>query len=156
MVPPELSNYFLATAGAGAALIGLLFVAVSIAPEHIVARRAPLERQAVAASTFTALVNAFFTSMGALIPRALGSTALVMSSLGLLNSLILGGNLLRHPKSWQNFLRRGFLIIVSLVIYGYEFYFALLLTTTSSVQYVYLIALLLLPVYGIGLTRAWE
>jgi hypothetical protein len=60
MLPPELSNYFLATAGAGAALIGLLFVAVSIAPEQIATRRAPLERQAVAASTFTALVNAFF------------------------------------------------------------------------------------------------
>jgi len=157
MVPPELSNYFLATAGAGAALIGLLFVAVSIAPEHIVARNAPIERQAVAASTFTALLNAFFISLGALIPDSLSGAALVMSSLGLLNSLTLGGHLLRHPKNWQNFIRRVFLILVSLGIYGDEFYNALRLTVTpSAVGNAYVLAILLLFVYGIGLIRAWE
>ncbi|HZR39533.1 MAG TPA: hypothetical protein VFB12_05410 [Ktedonobacteraceae bacterium] len=157
MVPPELSNYFLATAGAGAALIGLLFVAVSIAPEQIVTRRAPMERQAVAASTFTALLNAFFISLGALIPGSLGTLALLMSTLGLLNSLTLGGHLLRHPKNWQNFVRRVFLILVSLAIYGAEFYYALRLTITSSAaDSAYTLAALLLAVYGIGLIRAWE
>lgn len=157
MVPPELSNYFLATAGAGAALIGLLFVAVSIAPEQIATRRAPLERQAVAASTFTALVNAFFISLGGLFPGSLGWMALLMGSLGLLNSLTLGGHLLRHPKNWQNFLRRVFLILVSLAIYGDEFYYALRLTITSSaVDSAYALAGLLLAVYGVGLIRAWE
>ena len=157
MVPPALSNYFLATAGAGAALIGLLFVAVSIAPEQIATRRAPLERQAVAASTFTALVNAFFISLGALIPGSLGWIALLMSSLGLLNSLTLGGHLLRHPKNWQNFLRRVFLILISLAIYGDECYHALRLTITSSaVGSAYTLAGLLLAVYGVGLIRAWE
>ena len=157
MVPPELSNYFLATAGAGAALIGLLFVAVSIAPEHIVARNAPIERQAVAASTFTALLNAFFVSLGALIPGSLGWVTLLMSSVGLLNSLTLGGHLLRLPKNWQNFFRRVFLILMSLAIYGAEFYYALRLTITpSAVSSAYTLAALLLAVYGVGLIRAWE
>jgi hypothetical protein len=157
MVPAELDNFFLATAGAGAALIGLLFVAVSIAPEQTVMRRAPIERQAVAASTFTALVNAFFISLGALIPKSLGLDALVMSCLGLLNSLVLGGHLLRHPKGWQNFIRRVFLILLSLFIYGDEFYYALRLTITpTAVGNAYVLAVLLLPVYGIGLIRAWE
>lgn len=157
MVPPELSNYFLATAGAGAALIGLLFVAVSISPEQIASRRAPIERQAVAASTFTALVNAFFISLGALMPGSLGLIGLIMSFLGLLNSLALGSHLLRHPKNWQNFLRRVFLILLSLAIYGAEFYFALRLTITpSAVDSAYTLASLLLAVYSIGLIRAWE
>lgn len=156
MVPPDLSNFFIASASAGGALLGLLFVAVSIAPEQIVAHRAPLERQAVAASTFTAMVNAFFVSLGALIPGATGSFALTMSSLGLLNSLTLGFRLLRHPKSWQNFLRRAFLIVVSFVIYGFEFYDALQLTITHTAGNAYSLAVLLIPVYGIGLTRAWE
>jgi hypothetical protein len=157
MVPPELSNFFIASASAGGALLGLLFVAVSIAPEQIVTQRAPLERQAVAASTFTALVNAFFVSLSALLPGATGSISLVMSILGLLNSLTLGVSLLRHPKNWQNFLRRVFLILVSLVIYGYEFYFALRLTVAPSVVgNAYVLAGLLVTVYGIGLVRAWE
>jgi hypothetical protein len=77
MVPPDLANFFIASVSAGGALLGLLFVAVSIAPEQIVASRAPMERQAVAASTFTALVNAFFVSLGALIPGVTGTIALM-------------------------------------------------------------------------------
>jgi hypothetical protein len=34
MVPPEFANFFIASASAGAALVGLLFVAVSLAPER--------------------------------------------------------------------------------------------------------------------------
>jgi hypothetical protein len=34
MVPTDFANFFLSTAGAGAALIGLLFVAISINPER--------------------------------------------------------------------------------------------------------------------------
>src|SRR5260370_22343121 len=69
MIPAAFANFFIASAGAGAALVGLLFVAVSIAPEQLVTRRAPMERQAVAGSAFTALMNAFFISLVALIPH---------------------------------------------------------------------------------------
>ena len=157
MVPPELSNFFIASASAGGALLGLLFVAVSIVPEQIVTSRAPIERQAVAASTFTALLNAFFISLAALIPGSLGWAALTMSSLGLLNNLSLAGHLLRRPKNWQNFMRRVFLILAGIIIYGYEFYYALRLTVTrSAVDNAYVLAVLLLTVYGLGLVRAWE
>ncbi len=44
MVPPEFTNLFIASASAGAALVGLLFVAVSIAPEHIFMANAPVEQ----------------------------------------------------------------------------------------------------------------
>ncbi len=60
MVPATFANFFLATAGAGGTLIGLLFVAVSINPERIFSEGAPKERQAVASGAFTVLVNAFF------------------------------------------------------------------------------------------------
>ena len=48
------------------------FVAVSIAPEQIVSATAPVERRAMAASAFTALLNAFFISLGALVPTNIG------------------------------------------------------------------------------------
>ena len=53
--------------------------------------------------------------------------------------------------------RRVFLILVSIIIYGYEFYFAILIILEpNSVGNIYTLAGLLLGVYGIGLTRAWQ
>ncbi len=126
MVPETFNNFFLASAGIGATLVGLIFVAVSIAPEHIVQANAPIERQAMAASSFTALLNAFFISLGALIPGIIGSLTLVMSAFGF-------------------------------IIYGFEFYYAILIIKEpDNVGNFYTLAALLLAVYGIGLTRAWQ
>jgi hypothetical protein len=70
MVPPAFLPFFAASMGAAATLLGLLFVAASIAPERTVAAGAPVERQMVADSIFTALINAFFVSMGGAIPTS--------------------------------------------------------------------------------------
>ena len=157
MVPDALTNFFLASAGIGATLVGLIFVAVSIAPEKIVQANAPIERQAMAASSFTALLNAFFISFGALIPGSIGPITLIMSTIGLINSLLLAWNLLKERERWQNVVRRIFLILVSIIIYGYELYFAILIILKpGSVGNIYTLAGLLLGVYGIGLTRAWQ
>jgi hypothetical protein len=84
MVPQELTNFFTVSAGVGATLIGLIFVAVSIAPERTVMEGAPLERQAVAASAFSALCNAFFISFFALLPGdAFVTITFLMSAIGL-------------------------------------------------------------------------
>jgi hypothetical protein len=157
MVPPQFTNFFIASASAGAALVGLLFVAVSIAPERIVMANAPVERRAMAASSFTALLNAFFISLGALIPGSVGVITLIMSASGLFNSLFLAWNLLKERQSWQNVLRRIFLILASFIIYGYELYVAiLLLNEPDNLEGFYALTGLLLSVYGIGLVRAWQ
>ena len=157
MVPEAFNNFFLASAGIGATLVGLIFVAVSIAPEHIVQANAPIERRAMAASSFTALLNAFFISLGALIPGIIGSLTLVMSALGLTTSSLLAWNLLKERERWQNVVRRVFLILVSFIIFGFEFYYAILIIKEpDNVGNFYTLAVLLLAVYGIGLTRAWQ
>jgi hypothetical protein len=157
MIPDALTNFFLASAGIGATLVGLIFVAVSIAPEHTVQANAPIESQAVAASSFTALLNAFFISLGALIPANIGLITLLMSTLGIVNSSLLAWNLLKERERWQNVVRRIFLILVSIIVYGYEFYYAILiLKEPHNVGNIYALAGLLLGVYGIGLTRAWQ
>ena len=157
MVPESFNNFFLASAGIGATLVGLIFVAVSIAPENIVQANAPIERQAMAASSFTALLNAFFISFGALIPGTIGTFTLVMSALGLTTSVLLTWNLLKEREKWQNVVRRAFLIVVSFIIFGYEFYCAILIIKEpGNVGNFYTLAGLLLAVYGIGLTRAWQ
>ncbi len=118
---------------------------------------APIERQAMASSSFTALLNAFFISLGSLIPGSTSSITLVMSATGLINSLYLARNLLKKRERWQNVLRRVFLILVSLIVYGYELYFAILiLIEPNNLGNFYTLTGLLLGVYAIGLVRAWQ
>jgi hypothetical protein len=158
VVPPEFLNFFMASTGAAAALVGLLFVAVSLAPEQIVTRGAPVERRAVAGSAFTALINAFFISLVALIPHFNFGTLIVpFSSLSLLTSLLQAWSLLRPRKGWQSFLRRAVLVCLSLGLYGLELWNGVgLITDPTQVGFVYGLLFVLLGIFILALTRAWE
>jgi hypothetical protein len=158
VVPPEFANFFIASASAGGALVGLLFVAVSIAPEQIVAAQAPVERQAVAGSAFTALINAFFISLFALIPNFnIGFVIMPFSFICLLTSFIQAWRLLRRTNNWQSFLRRAFLVIISFALYGLELWNGYqLFTDPSQPGNVYSLISCLLGAFAIGLIRAWE
>ncbi len=158
LVPAAFANFFVASTGAGAALAGLLFVAVSIASEQTVLEGASLERRAVATSAFTALLNAFFVSLAALIPTTnLGWTALVLSLMGLSNTFMLGWNLLSQRSHRNNMVRRLVILVVSLALYGFELYYAAqLLRFPGQSNPVFALTSLLMGIYGIGLVRAWE
>lgn len=160
MVSADFFNFFIASAGAGAALVGLLFVAVSIAPEAIVTRKAPMERQAVAGSAFTALINAFFLSLVALVPHFnFGTVVVPFSCLCLATTLIQGRHLLLHPKNWQSLLRRTFLVLLSIGLYSLELVNGLqLLTAPLSTQpaIVFEVVWCMIGAFAVGLTRAWE
>ncbi len=158
MVPPEFANFFIASASAGGALVGLLFVAVSIAPEQIVASQAPIERQAMAGNAFTALMNAFFISLSALIPHLnLGFFIMPFSFICLLTSLIQASYLLRRPKNWQSLIRRTFLVFLSILLYGLELWNGYqLFTDPSQPGNVYGLISCMLGAFGLGLIRAWE
>src|SRR5581483_8580481 len=100
MIPASFSNFFLATAGAGAGLIGLLFVAISVNPERVLGSEGQPEHQAMAESTFTALVNGFFLSCAALIPvGGIGYAGMVFATLGLFSSARLAISLTRSHLS---------------------------------------------------------
>jgi len=158
MVPSEFKDFFVASTSAGAALVGLLFVAIAVAPERFVMGGAPSERRAVASSAFTALINAFFISFGALLPYSnIATLSLVMSSIGLVNSLFLGLTELRRPPNWRAGIRRAILILTSLILYGFELYYTiLLLRSPGDTGSVLVLADLVIGVYGLGILRAWE
>jgi len=158
MVPPEFINFFSVCAAVGATLVGLIFVAVSIAPEHIVMDSAPVERQAVAASSLTALLNPFFLSIVALIPHtSMGLIALILSSVSALNSLYLAWRLLKERQRLLAAVRKLSLIAAALVIYGYEFDAGLRLTMApSQSDPLYLLTGVMIGAYAFGLLRAWE
>ncbi len=159
MVPEAFHDYFVASTGAGAALVGLLFVAVSIAPQQTVMSAAPVERQAAATSAYTALLNAFFLSLVALLPQTnLGSAALVLSLIGLANSFILAWNLSRHAeRRWLSIVRRAVFILIGLLLYGEELYSAiLLLLSPTNAAPLSTLAAVLVGIYALGMTRAWQ
>jgi hypothetical protein len=158
MVPPEFTTFFVTCAMAAATLIGLLFVAVSIAPEDTVMQGAPVERQAVAASAFTALVNAFFIAAGAQIPRTyIGGLVVLFGGIGLLSTAALLRPLLQVGATRPNQVRTLILVAVSLVMYLSETWQGiLLLRTPSDVGSLYTLCGLLLGVIGLSLVRAWQ
>ncbi len=158
MVPEIYHDYFAASVGAVGALVGLLFVAISLAPEQTVREGAPPEKRALAANAFTALLNAFFVSMSALLPHAnVGYTAVVVSAVGIITSFMLGWELFTHPARWQRLLLRAGLLLAGFLIYGFEFYCGVsLVRSPEATRYVGFIASLLMVLFALGLTRAWQ
>jgi hypothetical protein len=158
MAGSDYSTFYAASAGAGAALIGLLFVSVSISPEATVQAGAPWERRAAAESAFTALVNAFFVSLGALLPDTnLGSFAVITSGFALLTCVGLAVDLVRERRGWPATARRATLILAALAAYGFELANGLtLLRHSSDPHALNAVATIVLCVYALGLVRAWE
>jgi hypothetical protein len=158
MQTPDFTDFFLASAGAGAALVGLLFVAVSVNPGRNVGPAAPPERQAVAASAFTALINAFFISLAALIAsNTLGDVTILVSSLSIVATLRLIGDLFAPHLSTGAYVRRVVFLAICLLVYGLQLYNGVeYIRPPVDVGYAYALAYLLLAVYAMGLTRAWQ
>ena len=93
-----------------------------------------------------------------LIPHLnLGTIIVPFICLCLVTTLIQAWQLLRLRKGWQSFLRRAFLVALSLFIYGLELLDALHLGTgPSQVGDLYGLIFVLVGVFALGLIRAWE
>ncbi len=157
MVPVAFTNYFIASVGASAALIGLLFVAVTVAPERIFGQDRKARDLVLASSAFMALLDAFFISLVALIPGTnLGYVAVLMGGLALLNTLSLG----RHlwvDRNHTPFTQVVTLLVGGIVIYVYEMGFGVaLLRSDRDTQAVTGLTYLLLGSYGLGVARTWK
>ena len=84
MVPGVYDAYLAAMATAAAALIGLLFVAVSVRDDTIFGPNAMPGGEALAITAFTGLVNSFVVSLLGLIPKTnIGEPAVVMAVIGI-------------------------------------------------------------------------
>ena len=155
---PEYTALFSASANASAALAGLLFLAVTVGPVPTVGPRAPVERRTVAASSFVALVNAFFVSLGALVPGAnFGSIALPVGLVSVFTTVRIAMELVAGPHTTAARLRRVVLVAASAMIYVIESWQGLqLLLKPDDRGPVSVIASMLLPIYFIGILRAWE
>ncbi len=157
MIPAEYSSFLVASTQASAALIGLLFVAVSIAPNRVFGAGADAKRTAMALSSFTAMANIFFVSFGSLIPHLTFGIMVVVVGAGAASQTL---SLLSLIGSWrrEGSLVRGIVLLaVSLGIYLFEIVIGLqlLYSTPDNALYTEL-ETLMLGIFSIALARAWE
>ena len=158
MTPPSLDTFLAASAGVAGALIGLLFVAISVAQERLTAENANPAHRVRASAALTAFGNALAVALFGLVPGiGLRGPAFVVGLLGLLfvvASLLL---LLRvresHPVP-----PRDVLFLAGLVaVFGLQLYYALrLIATAGDVGAARGIAVLIIVCFFIGIARAWE
>jgi hypothetical protein len=151
---PRVTSYLYFFAGAvtvAGALVGLLFVALSVSPHRLRQGPESVEHQAIAATAFTALVDALFISLIALEPGAGYRTgALVFGLLGLSSTSGLAARLWRARKDAHFSHRWPILLGVIIVIYAAQ-------TATgighagagTTATFVYIM-------FAIGIARSWE
>jgi hypothetical protein len=119
MVPEAFANFFLGTAGVSGALIGLLFVAISVAPERTTLL-AKLQFDLRVAKAFSVFSNALVISLFALIPTIdLGTTAIIVGAVSVASCIAMALLTLREGPSGA---RRAELarILVQGVVFVYE------------------------------------
>jgi hypothetical protein len=158
MTPPLLHDMFVASAGVAGALIGLLFVAISVEHERLTAPDADQVHRVRASAALTSFTNAFVISLFALIPGVgLRWTAFVVSLLGL---FFVAGSLLslRRVSQVKPVAPRDALFLVGLIVaFGLQLLFSLqLISRATNVGAAKGIAILVVVCFLIGIARAWE
>ncbi|HMD88091.1 MAG TPA: hypothetical protein VKF38_02915 [Anaerolineaceae bacterium] len=158
MVPSDYSTFFITMAGVGATLFGLIFVAVSIAPESFATEKATLDRQVKATAAYTALLNPLIISLFALVPHLqIGIAVIAASLISLANTFALTLSLLQNAEQRYERVRHSLFILAGFTLYGYEVYFAVrLLQFPQEIFGFFGLANMLIIIYIFGVIRAWE
>jgi hypothetical protein len=159
MVPESIHDFFVASGGGACALIGLLFVAISVAADRLARAEAGAQVMRIrAAAALTAFTNSLTVSLFALIPgHKIGPAALTVAILGL---AFVAAALLLLARSRP--LRRE-AIYDALFLVGLAVTFVVQLIEAAEViahpadtGTVNTIAALVIVCFLVGIGRAWE
>jgi hypothetical protein len=159
VIPDALRDFFLASASVAGALIGLLFVAISVSADRISRESAGTQVHRIRASAaLTAFANALAVSMFALIPgQKIGPTAVVVAIIGLLFILASLLSLVRLRRlRWTSVSDATFLagLAAALVIQLIQGLDVIAQPTDTGAMRT--IATLVIVCALIGIARAWE
>jgi hypothetical protein len=155
---PGFHDFFLASAGVAGALIGLLFVALSVAGDRLLGEGASQSHRVRASTALTTFTNALAVSLLALIPGfGAGGTASVVATVGLL--FVVGSllSLVRVRRVQRRQLRdAGFLVGVA-VVFALQLYFGLRLDADDGdIGALRGVCILVVVSFLVGIARAWE
>jgi hypothetical protein len=161
MAPDSLHDLFFAGAGVAGALIGLLFVAISVEHDRLTARDGDQVHRVRARSALTAFVNALVISLFALVPDdSLGVAATWAGSLGIL--FVLGSVLsVRRAQRTQTastgHLRQLTFLIVMLATFALQVVNGVrLLASEHNQAAANWLAVLVIVCFMLGIYRSWE
>jgi hypothetical protein len=158
VTPDQFHGFYAASAGVAGALVGLLFVAVSVTMERMAERGETQIHRVRASAALSAFTNALVLSLFALAPGGgLAVAAIVASGLGL--SHVVGSTMslmrLRTPRPSE--LTDSLFLVSLAVIYVFELLSGIRLAGDASAHGPnQTLPLLLIFCFTIGIYRAWD
>jgi hypothetical protein len=159
VVPESIRDFFAASAGAGAALIGLLFVAISVSAERLGRDKADAQVHRIRASAaLTAFTNALAVSLFALVPgQKIGPVAVVVAVTGLLFVTASMLSLIRlRQVRWGTVRDALFLLGLAVMFVVQLVSGAEVLAQPDNPGDVNTIAIVVIVCFLIGIARSWE
>jgi len=161
VVSDQFHEFFLGAAGVAGALIGLLFVAISVTPAAASGRAGHVYQQVRAAAAMSMFIDALVVSLLALLPgQYLGNGSTALAVAGLTSTVALVITFARTHDSSRTFwssARTLVLFAAVLVIYGFQLASALRLNGPAADNgQVSEQATLVIIMFLMGIARAWE
>lgn len=156
VVPASFHDFFLGSASGAAALVGLLFVAISVAPHPVVGSQAALGHQVRASMALSALLSPLILSLVALIPGANeGWAALAVGAGGLLYVAATAARGLRARPAGQ--LKGAWTVLAGLLVLSgfFVFYGGRLVIRSSDLGALTGVAACSIASLSVGVNRAW-
>jgi hypothetical protein len=159
VVPDGLRDFFVASASVAGALIGLLFVAVTVASERLArAEKGGQLHRIRASAALTAFTNALVVSLLALVPeKTIGPTAVAVAGAGLMFVTASLLSLIRLRQIHWRTLRDALFMVGLIITFVVQLIQGIqVIVHPDDSGAVNTIVLLVVICFLIGIDRAWE
>lgn len=157
MVPDSYHDFFGGCATVSGALIGLLFVAISVSPGKLAGDRASTDHQVRAGAAFSALVNTLILALVALMPgTGLGLASMILAAAGLSTS---AGLIIILYREHEKRIGPGQIVLLAIliVLYALELAYGIQLDASPrDLNQVSNLGTLAIFFYLFAVARAWQ